>query len=655
MKTRNLVKLALLPLLIQTAYAASDNVFTLGEVVVSAPGTGNIGSSTITSEDMRLQDRDNVATALNMESGVHFTKGGARNEQMVSVRGFDMRQVPIYMDGIPIYVPYDGYVDLARFSTQDLSRIEVSKGFSSALYGANTLGGANNLVSRKPTKAFEGEIGGGITFADKGGLSGQQLYTNVGTNQGMWYLQAGISYSNQDFFPMSRSFTPVAPFREDGGKRNWSDQNDGRINLKIGLTPNATDEYAFNYIKQKGTKNTPPYTGNQLPAGQANRYWDWPYWEKESFYFLSKTQFGNHTLRLRAYHDKFRNALLTWNNAARTTQMSSPSSYDDYTNGLSIQDDLQLGANNVLKFAYNYKEDVHREITSTTPLQSFKDITQTFAIEDTHKFSERLTLASGISYETRDSKQAQGLNGNTVFDYQNGSNSAVNGQAAVLYKLSNADTLRASFARKSRFATIKDRYSGSFGTTEPKPDLKGERAKHYEICYESKVGTGLMLGANLFYSEITDMIQTTRLASGKDQRQNIGKVDVSGIELSANGSAGKVDFGANYTYLERNNRSNNKILTDTPDHKLFAYATWNIDASWKLNGSVESSSRRYSSDDGLRRAPGFAVVNTKLSYKFAKGLLLEGGVRNLFDKNYTYVEGYPEAGRVFFAQFNMPL
>ncbi|MBK3880534.1 TonB-dependent receptor plug domain-containing protein [Pseudomonas stutzeri] len=49
----------------------------------------------------------------------------ARNEEMVHVRGFDLRQVPIFVDGIPIYVPYYGYADLSRFTTFDLGWVEV--------------------------------------------------------------------------------------------------------------------------------------------------------------------------------------------------------------------------------------------------------------------------------------------------------------------------------------------------------------------------------------------------------------------------------------------------------------------------------------------------------------------------------------------------
>ncbi|MGZ8220275.1 MAG: TonB-dependent receptor plug domain-containing protein, partial [Methylobacter sp.] len=45
---------------------------------------------------------------------------GARNERLIYIRGFNSRQVPLFMDGIPVYVPYDGNVDLNRFSTFDI-------------------------------------------------------------------------------------------------------------------------------------------------------------------------------------------------------------------------------------------------------------------------------------------------------------------------------------------------------------------------------------------------------------------------------------------------------------------------------------------------------------------------------------------------------
>jgi iron complex outermembrane receptor protein len=41
-------------------------------------------------------------------------------------------------------------------------------------------------------------------------------------------------------------------------------------------------------------------------------------------------------------------------------------------------------------------------------------------------------------------------------------------------------------------------------------------------------------------------------------------------------------------------------------------------------------------------------VNSKASVKLYRFVSAEGGVNNLFDANYCLVEGFPEAGRVFF-------
>ncbi|MEZ4908300.1 MAG: Plug domain-containing protein [Saprospiraceae bacterium] len=44
-----------------------------------------------------------------------MSKSGSRNENTVYLRGFDIRSIPIFIDGIPVYIPYDGYVYFGRF------------------------------------------------------------------------------------------------------------------------------------------------------------------------------------------------------------------------------------------------------------------------------------------------------------------------------------------------------------------------------------------------------------------------------------------------------------------------------------------------------------------------------------------------------------
>lgn len=106
----------------------TERVFKLGEVVVS--GKKNNETSILTNEKIEMFNQQDASGALNLLPGINLSKVGARNESVVLVRGFDLRQVPVFIDGIPVYVPYDGYVDLGRFTTFDISQINVAKGFS---------------------------------------------------------------------------------------------------------------------------------------------------------------------------------------------------------------------------------------------------------------------------------------------------------------------------------------------------------------------------------------------------------------------------------------------------------------------------------------------------------------------------------------------
>lgn len=84
---------------------------------------------------MKAPDKQNVAQALSVVPGVVLQKSGSRNEEQVKVRGFDSRQVPVYFDGVPIYVPYDGNLDLARILTNNLGQLKFPKGIRRCFRG----------------------------------------------------------------------------------------------------------------------------------------------------------------------------------------------------------------------------------------------------------------------------------------------------------------------------------------------------------------------------------------------------------------------------------------------------------------------------------------------------------------------------------------
>lgn len=643
-----------------SAWAVENAVisaFKLGTVVVSAtrPQVGEIGgdqvASFVTSNDMRQFNRDNVGDALNLLSGVTISNN-SRNERTVYLRGFDSRQAPLFIDGIPVYVPYDGYVDFNRFTTADLAAIQVAKGFSSVVYGPNTLGGAINLISRKPTKQFEGDASVGLAAGNE-----RQAQANLGTNQGTWYMQAGASYSESDYFPMSSDYRPTAT--EDGGHRNNSHRQDDKLSFKIGLTPNQTDEYAISYYKQEGEKGQSPSTD---PA--TARYWKWPYWNKESLYFVSKTALGgSETLKLRFYSDSFDNEVDSYTNGSYTTLKTSGSGsvgtgrsiYNDKTLGGSIELESRRFDTHTLRLVVHDKKDQHRALDGNGLLnEEYEDTLHAYAAEDNIQISAKLLLSLGYSH--------QELTPDKVFNLASAYSvpnrkSADSGQIGLFYDYSETARFYGTIAQKTRLPTLKDRYSARLGTYLENPNLQPEESINYEIGYQGTPWHGAKAEAALFYSEISDKIQSVFIGSVgssctnvfKCQMQNVGKVHITGLELGLRSPITNwLELGGNYTYLDLKNVSDPAArLTDVPNQKLIFHALLRPAEKLDIVAFIESDDGRWASN--TVKLGGFTTVNLKAAYRPLKELTTEAGVTNLTDKNYSLADGFPNPGRMWFA------
>lgn len=643
--------LFLLPFAAEAEQASQgENVFTLGEVEVAdkSEKSKNVTIDKVYGEEMRLFNRDTVAEAVNLLPGVTLSRTGARNESTVYVRGFDSKHVPLYLDGIPIYVPYDGYPDLGRFYTYDLSEVIISKGFSSVLYGPNTMGGVINMVSKRPEKTFVGSMGAGVATGDT-----YHTYLNLGTNQKKWYIQGSLAYVDSDSFRLSNDYhKPVPTASENGGDRDNSYHRDQKASIKVAYTPNRDDEYALSYAYQHGVKGTPPYTG--YDTTNRARYWRWPYWDKESLYFTSRTSLGDSSYaKLRLYHDAFKNSLNMYGNDTYAT-LTSDSWYDDFTIGGSVEAGTTRIPRNTLKAALHFKRDVHREESDTTPLQRFEDEIYSFGVEDTIDITKKLYVIIGASYDKLSTQEAQDLTSTTprtTVDVAKNDSNAFNPQIGVFYALSDTGKLHAAVSKKTRFPSIKDKYSYRNGTALPNPDLKPEQSINYEIGYQDVLFRVMRLKTTFFYNDITDYILLIRLPApdNKDQNQNIGTVEQYGFEAEIAGELmKKLEGGINYTWLDAENKTNSNKLTNIPKNKVFTYLRYTPVRKLSLLGSLEYDSSRFSSTNGVRVASAFAVFNAKALFEITRGAIAEAGVSNLFDKNYALDEGFPEPGRTFF-------
>ena len=204
---------------------------------------------------------------------------------------------------------------------------------------------------------------------------------------------------------------------------------------------------------------------------------------------------------------------------------------------------------------------------------------------------------------------------------------------------------------------MKDRYSYKMGTALPNPELKAESAMNYELSSSLVLFDKLTIQPSLFYSKLDNTIQSvSNVQPGISQMQNTGKAQYSGADLSVIYSPLKdLRLYATYTYIKRKNLTNPDLLfTDVPDHRVFGSAEYKFIKKATVVLFGEYNTRRYSSSYGTV-SPEYFLLNAQLSYDFAKYFKVEAGINNIFDKNYTISEGYPEEGRNFYASlcFNL--
>ena len=629
----------------------------LGEVRITAR-EHDIGSAVLDQEKMKEFNRTDVAGALDLIPGINFVRLGPKNESMVNVRGFDIRQVPVYLDGVPVYTPYDGYMDLGRFLLQDLARITVSKGVSSVLYGPNTMGGAINLVTRRPVRGFELDGSSGIK-AGSNRFEGYRSDLRLGGRSGHYYYQLAYALGNLDSYALSHNYEPVFP--GDDRVLDNSYRRDLKVDGKLGFTPNETDEYVLNFIHQHGEKGVPVYHGEN-PA-QPVRYWRFPAVDKQGVNFLSSTAAGRHTtLKTRLYLDRYYSDLRSYDSAdysKRAKRSSFTSIYLDDSYGGNVALDHSAGARHQVKAVVHYKFDHHREHNSypvEETVRHFMDVLFSAGLEETFFASQKVMLTGGLSYNAVRNIRADDYDArnDSVHPFPGNGYAAINAQLGLAYRFSSKQELGINLARKSRFATMKDRYSYRLGMSLPNPLLDAEYGLHGDISHTFRPAGFITLHTSVFFSLLNDVIQRVDGVEPSDpalyQFRNTGRAEFYGLETECSlNPYPSLEANLQYSYLEMKNLSRPSVLfTDVPRHKVFGYLKYSAGDRTYVLFSSDFNSRRYSTSDGKYAAGAFFAANIQSSIRVWKSISLEAGVMNLFDAGYSYMEGYPEEGRNYF-------
>ena len=642
--------------------------FNLGRQIVTvtadaAPPAPVAGS--IDKPDIEAHDFVNVAKALDFLPGVSIQHiAGNRNEAGVMVRGFSSRgQVPLYLDGVPIYVPYDGYVDFNRFLTSDIAEIQVARGYSSALLGPNALGGSINLVTKEPVKKLEGDalIGTG---------SGNALLSSLhlGSRWRKVFVQGSLDWLQSDFIPLSGNF-PVYQYKNlphitMTDQLNQSNSRDEKFSGRAGWTPRRGDEYVFSYSSQKGQKGVPLYQGPNTAATFRN-FWAWPYWNTDGYYFHSNTGLGESgSVKLRAFYNQFRNSINMYSDdtySVMNTKSAEHSMYDEHTEGVSSEFSTRALARNAIGASFFFKEDDHTEhgiypgmspFPLVQPKLSDQDRQTSIGLQDGITVSPRLHLTAGFSADHLNGLQGQSYNSaltglvpfTCLSSPQNASFTGCtahvwnfNPQVSASYAVRESGDLFLTFADRSRFPMLKDTYSASMGAGLPNPDLKPEHSRNWNAGYSQLLTARTLVQVVLFRSDLRNAIESvyvtdpggtssataycpnSKIPGFCSEMANLGKEVHEGVEIEVRSAPlARLTVDASYSYLNRNivyefsglasvSQVNTSVITlaTLPKNKLIGTATVRLPhqimtmASGRYEGGITLQDTTYSSASPL--------------------------------------------------------
>jgi iron complex outermembrane receptor protein len=638
----------------------------------------------ITQTDFERKTATNLWEALKGVLGVYQTTSAGRNEGTISIRGTTRDQVGMFIDDIPVGTSYRNEWDANNTMLYDLESIEVSKGYSSPLLISNNgLGGVINLRTAKPTKELEFSTKYMNFFDRDFDDQGRLFAASIGTKQELFYLKATATYKGQDFFTLPSSFT-AAP-NEDGGRRNNSDSKNKALNLIAGWTPTEDVDIMFGFVRQSMEKGQPPDAAPTSTGGTWERFWRWPEYETTRYYVNANVNLTEQAhLKAVVYNDEHKDT--TWGYKGDPTfvirKADMNGTYDQYTRGGQLTFDYTFNEANKLAVSAGYRQLSHKNFDETdntstgiqTPGLHLTEDYYDFGAEYTLKPIDPLTLVFGASSSTvKPGTLETYISGSGTWGpylkSSVGSKNLFNYQVGAFYDLTENHELFATFAKKSRFPSMRERYQrDSLANSQPAaPDLDPEHAYHYELGYRGLIQDWLKINSSIFYSDVKDKIDSINTSpaspcggTASSCYQNVNKAEFYGFELGAEALVNQYfSAGLTFNYLEwtteykdRNGKDTDVNLTQLPKVTSTVYAVVSPLEGLSIIPQVNMSSSFYWNSSptatSYKESGGFATADLKVVYDLNEHLTFELGARNIFDKEYAYSAYYPEPGRSFF-------
>ncbi len=665
------------------AGTATYQAYDLGDVVVSAEATKakDIAiTNEITAEDIQATNSHTVAEALSHAPGVRVTTG-AKNQATISIHGFDQSRILFLVDGVPFYETKFGILDLNSVGTDNIAKIEIIKGAPSVLYGANSMGGVVNIITKKGTETPF--TSGSVEMSEN---DTYRFSATHGMKKGIFNYWLNYVYEKSDGWAMSDDYDPkIGALRdrrlpgnanaqrrnllfENGGDRENSDYENNSIWAKFGIEPNEDAAYYVNFHYRTREKGVPSNTEfnqvfsrpvfSQFYADYIPEYDEWGI-DLDGRQRLT----SNLVAKAKLFYHKHEDSLYAYEDPTLEINLAK-SHYRDWVAGGNLMFDYQPVTWDAIRLAVHYKKDMHKELADEyLPYDEFFSYTGSVGLENEFTMIKNLSVVMGISYDWYDVTKAEKTitagNGNFVRQDDNyePDDDRFNPMIGATYTFGDGTRVFASAARKSRFPTLSDLYNNIAGGSA---FLHSEKSNNYTVGVSRSFGSFFKGDFSLFRHDVKDKI-TRQTIAGTNYTVNIGKVRMQGCEVGLEFyPLDKLILRADYTYNNADDRSSNATssnLQGIPKHIVNLSGQYTlpvigtrIDVNGSYQGRVFSGnvdSLYYPNEPAVIELDSYFLWNAKLTQEIGKHFEVYVAANNIFDEDYEWNDGYPGQGRNF--------
>lgn len=609
----------------------------------------------------------NLREVLDVAGGVYVSPSGTN----LQIRGLGHADTVYLLNGRRLKGEFSNTYELERIAASMIERIEILRGPSSLLYGADALGGVVNIITRRPAAGREvgvdvqygaNDRGDGSRAAAAVDLRGGSddlsfmLYANALRRQPYGEMETAkvtVAQSGVQVLPSSHGNAAIRnrlqdSYAVDVEYRDQADVDTVGGTLDWRLAPGLRLGLDLNYLQEQRESNfiSSRYATTVVASGKALQAANIParqYDDNERLDVAASLDWKaseNLDLRYRLHYGRYEKDrvvyALPWADLGYASQAASASSINKSTLEHLVHElggVWRAAAGHTLVGGLEHRSN---ETESTAYAADTRNFRSAF-LQHEWQFLPQVNLVYGLRH-----------------DDDSVGGSQLSGQAGAVWRLAPLLRLRANYAQGFKAPDDRSLYVNQvnpsgvpmLGAEVIEPD-KGKTSAH-ALRPESSETVELGLAGDArgwhyaitaFHTTIDDRIEQVREGSGSltyNTFRNISQARIRGLESEATiPLAAGLRARLAATVLNAESRESGERLLNTPERLASVGLDYAPAEHWMLQAIVRhTGDQDYSGTDGTERAAAYTLLHLKASYlpPSAKGLEIYGGINNVLDE-----------------------